>query len=59
MDPQNPPSSSHGQGGQRPQAPIYDTSHGGHYGKSPNIIETANGEFSPTDSLANANQLLR
>ena len=29
---QNPPSSSHGQQGQRGSAPTYDTSHGGHYG---------------------------
>ncbi|KAK0116409.1 hypothetical protein ONS95_013429 [Cadophora gregata] len=31
---QNPPSSSHGQQGQRGSAPTYDTSHGGHYGAS-------------------------
>ena len=31
MDPQDPPSSSHGQAQQR-QQPVYDTNHGGHYG---------------------------
>jgi len=58
MDPQNPPSSSHGQGGQRPQAPIYDTSHGGHYGASAAL---AGQGFAPvaefyTGTWANVNQ---
>ena len=32
MDPQDPPSSSHGQAQQQRQQPVYDTNHGGHYG---------------------------
>ncbi|KAH7321876.1 histone-fold-containing protein [Rhexocercosporidium sp. MPI-PUGE-AT-0058] len=55
---QNPPSSSHGQQGQRAQAPTYDTSHGGHYGASSALAAQG---FAPvaefyTGAWANVNQ---
>lgn len=55
---QNPPSSSHGQQGQRGSAPTYDTSHGGHYGASAALAAQG---FAPvaefyTGAWANVNQ---
>ncbi|CZT05091.1 hypothetical protein WAI453_005419 [Rhynchosporium graminicola] len=55
---QNPPSSSHGQQGQRAQAPTYDTAHGGHYGASAALAQQG---FAPvaefyTGAWANVNQ---
>jgi len=54
---QNPPGSSHGQGQQRTQ-PVYDTSHGGHYGASASLAAQG---FAPvaefyTGAWANVNQ---